>query len=242
MKTLSVLKELVKIPSVSGFEKRTGEKISSFLPLFERDKAGNIIIGGSSKILVEAHMDEVGFLKTQNGYAKIGDIEDNNIKDIVDGRKFSYFRRRFYQDGSTVQSPGLDNKAGCTALLLAAEALAGKATIAFTVEEETTGTGIIEVVRKVRPKAVVSIDAAYAKPDGKERWEIPECGKGPAIQIQGKGFTTEWRLVEEAAKKSGIECQFEIIDSDNGTTNLSYLTENIRKIQINIPVKTSIPH
>lgn len=79
---LNVLKELVKIPGVSGNEKAVREYIKNIVtPISDKvwtDKAGNLIamkkgtLGG--KLMLAAHMDEIGFMVTainENGTLKI---------------------------------------------------------------------------------------------------------------------------------------------------------------------------
>jgi len=110
--------------------------------------------------------------------------------------------------------------------------------LAFTVQEETTRAGMASVLKKVKPDVIISVDSAYAQPFEQKRWQIPTCGDGPAIQLQGEGFVmkcVDW--VEKVAKDNKIPYQFEIVDSDSGATNLSAVTSDAQIIQINIPVR-----
>lgn len=256
MKAINLLKQLTKVPAVSGFERELGASklLASFFPFLNPkiDELGNVIIKvgqGKKKILIEAHMDEVGVIKTKNGFVKIGSIRDDNIriKDVELSAKIKdigYFKRRFKKEGFMIRSPALDNKVGCTALIMAIEEfneMQSSVYFVFTVQEETTKKGIKEIVKKLQPNIIVSIDSAYAQPYKNDRWEIPVCGKGPAIQKQGEGFiinNSEVKLVEKIAKKENIPYQFEVVDSDKGGTNLSYLETGARALQINIPVRS----
>src|SRR3989344_6701618 len=105
MSTEDLLKQLTAVPAVSGFESELGASklLASFFPFLnpQIDSMGNVIYKkgtGKKKILIEAHMDEVGFIKTKNGFVKIGSIRDENVKEINLSRKvknIAYFKRRF---------------------------------------------------------------------------------------------------------------------------------------------------
>jgi len=241
VKTTDILRTLVAIPAVSGFERDISQTLLSFFPNASIDDAGNVILkicSGKKKILVEAHMDEVGFIKTSKGYVKVGEIEAFNIQDIVDLDRFSFFKRRFECKDNIVKSPALDNKVGCTALILFAKvvkSINADLFIAFTTQEETTGRGIKTVIQSLKPDFIISLDAAYAQPYACDRWQIPILGAGPAIQIQGEGFFTSHSVLE-AVKK--LEVQYEIVDSNEGATNLSYISNITEVAQINIPVRS----
>ena len=253
MKTITLLEALTKIPVLSGFERNSHlqellmELLSQYKPVI--DSLGNVIVkisSGKKKIVIEAHMDEVGFIQTRNGFATIGSIAEEHIQKenivVEEGSKLAYFKRRFEQEGGIVKSPALDNKVGCAALLLASEKLKdldADLYLAFTVREETNKSGILRVMDDLRPETILSVDSAYAQPYHNKRWEVPECGKGPAIQIQGTNFTIpSYTLIEGVAKREKIPYQFEIVDSDHGGTNLSALSgRKVEKFQINIPVR-----
>jgi len=255
MSTEDLLKQLTAVPAVSGFESELGASklLASFFPFLnpQIDSMGNVIYKkgtGKKKILIEAHLDEVGFIKTKNGFVKIGSIRDENIKgkDIKLSTKIKnigYFKRSFKKEGFVIRSPALDNKFGCTALILALEKLKklnAEVYFAFTTQEETTKRGINEVVKKIKPDILISIDSAYAQPFENQRWEIPQCGKGPAFQKQGKGFIIKQEdveMLENIAKKNKIPYQLEIVDSGEGDTNLTAIDTDARMFQINIPVR-----
>ncbi len=249
----TLLNEFTSVPAISGFEKESGlpKAIANSLKEYNPtiDTLGNVIVklgSGGKKVLIEAHLDEVGFIKTSRGFVAVGSIPDEQINgsNIMVGRdgRLSYFRRRSEKEGTLMKSPAFDNRTGCTALALLPGILKGSRDeiyLAFTVREETTKEGILQVVRNVSPNVVISIDSAYALPYKSNRWQVPECGKGPAIQIQGRNFfINEYDLVERVAKKAGLPYQFEIVDSAGGGTNISALVgQNIRRFQVNIPVR-----
>src|SRR3989338_4436499 len=249
----TLLNEFTSVTSISGFEKESklprtiADSVRKYNQII--DTLGNVIMrfgSGGKKILIETHLDEVGFIKTTRGFACVGSIADeqinkSNITTGEDGR-ISYFNRKYEIEGTTVKSPALDNRTGCTALALLPDILEASRDdiyLAFTVREETTGEGILKVFRDISPEIVISIDSAYALPYKSNRWQVPECGRGPAIQIQGRDFfINEYKLIEKVAKDAGLPYQFEIVDSVKGGTNMSALVgQDIRRFQVNIPVR-----
>ncbi|MBQ8818010.1 MAG: M20/M25/M40 family metallo-hydrolase [Clostridia bacterium] len=73
MNFYSVLKELCLCPSVSGREQKIREKISAIVSPFcdemRTDALGNLIavkkgVGGGKRVMLAAHMDEIGFMVT----------------------------------------------------------------------------------------------------------------------------------------------------------------------------------
>lgn len=240
-----ILKTLVITPAVSGYEKQLGmsENILSFFSGFNSwvDAFGNVIVkiaSGKKTILIDAHMDEVGFLKTNNGFVKVGDIGvfDENDLDATSLFRVACFRRNFVCEDSLIKSPALDNKVGCTVLVSLAEQLKtldANIFLSFSVQEELDGKGIKEVLKKVKPDLFICVDSAYAQPYEKKGWEVPVLGQGCAVQIQGKGFKSNLSLL----KGLDMKYQFEIVDSNSGATNLSSVEVLCSCVQINIPVR-----
>ena len=253
MDSCKLLKQIVSIPCLSGFEpsSKLPEKIRFLLRKFRPrlDSLGNVtakINSGKPKILVEAHLDEVGFFKAADKIYPLGDIDlcMFDMRDFELKNNLLYFKRKFKIRDNILKSPALDNRVGCVALLMLpkiVEDIKADITLAFTSKEETTQEGILKIVRGIKPDILISIDSAYAKPflNNNRKYNIPILGKGPAIQKVGKNFKTE--DIEQLLKIASInklKTQFEIIDPEIGQTNLSRLKRfNFKKVQINIPVR-----
>ncbi|MEM1512517.1 MAG: M42 family metallopeptidase [Candidatus Jordarchaeales archaeon] len=70
METSSLIRQLLSVSSVSGFEDEFSEVITSLIEKFadevEVDRVGNVVArvegGGKERVLVDAHMDEVGLI------------------------------------------------------------------------------------------------------------------------------------------------------------------------------------
>lgn len=288
MKTL--LKDLLEKPAVNGYETFSGlpnfiRKTVATIPgvRAHQDILGNLIAtkgNGEKKILIEAHIDEVGFLitqitsKTKGSVTPIGDMNaimaqgasivinrfDKKIGKGLIGKNFSvifsstmrpnsgdwcYFERNIKINKNIISSPALDNRVGCAALIeLLREPIPASITLTVlfgTQHEQGTRTGAYDFIRKIKPDLVIIVDSAYARPDGKKEWCIPELGEGPAIQLMGKDFVTPGIIVEKiikAADNAKISCQFEIPDNENGGTNASRIPNNTPFGVINIPVRS----
>ena len=82
----TLLNEFTSVPSISGFEKESklprtiADSVRKYNPII--DTLGNVIMrfgSGGKKILIETHLDEVGFIKTTRGFACVGSIADEQI-------------------------------------------------------------------------------------------------------------------------------------------------------------------
>lgn len=234
-----ILKELTCIPSVSGKERGMRRLLLSFFPYGKTDEAGNLIVQltpGKTRILIDAHMDEVGFKKTEKKISTVGDIEHYDPKDISWRGSSGFFRRTFTRKGDIIMSPGLDNKVGMAAIILATESITAPGImLAFSTQEETDQRGIRHLSNKIDPDLFICVDAAYAGMKEKG-WIIPRIGKGCAFQTQGTNFTLDKGWVQDIANKKKIPLQEERI-KEGGGTNLSAVPWTCKKAQINIPVK-----
>lgn len=109
---MDILKKLIQIPSISGCEEMMSLEICSYLDRksvrYEKDSCGNVIVGNyDAKILLVAHMDEVGCIVT--GYTpdgmlctySVGGLDKNNIKNravhVYSGKE-EYLGRTVYID------------------------------------------------------------------------------------------------------------------------------------------------
>ena len=257
-KKLDLFKKIIKIPCISGYENLSA--LPKFLYEYLKklnynpkiDESHNVLFqlnnGNAKTILIEAHMDEVGFIKINGQFNSIGEISKKyfyeSYLEKVNENLFS-FKKDIFLKKDKIFSPSLDNRVGCFSLLYLTDLFKKSAIklntniiIAFTTCEETTCKGIINIVKDINPDIIISIDSAYAFPYKEKNWKVPFSGKGPAIQIKGKGFFIKnYKLIEDIAKANNIPYQYEIVDKNSGATNLSALTDyNAQKFQINIPV------
>jgi endoglucanase len=286
----TTLEELCNTPGVTGSEKHTISPVVAKLMGGQIDDMGNVwkkIGNGERRVLVDAHIDEVGFRITKLGYdgawakfVPVGGMKipneqlrsrvvaGNYVGIITGGETFekqqidfwfyhedeielqtntiAYYERKFHvSEKKEVTSPALDNRTSTTVLCALGQTLepVNKWSIYLigSVHHEQGGaSGLQTFATKVGPEIIFGLDSAYAKSYGPEDewWGIPELGKGPAIQVSGKGYVADEDLVHRLvglAESHRIPYQWEIPDPDNGGLGISHCFG--RKIAVNIPVK-----
>jgi len=291
MNQVRMLSRLVKSFGVSGYEwieQGIAPTIQSIIGRNSMRIGDNLVFvfgTGAKKIMVSAHMDEVGFMvtKKRREYCRLVPIGSVNIKSMkneqltflpssVTSRKIEkakdfsdlkiYFKsspeigdvgtfsKQITVNNNIVESPCLDNRVGCCALIQCIRQIA-KINIknktvffCFAPREEQRANGIMPAVKKINPDICIDVDSAYAQPIKKQKerknWRIPVIGKGPAIQLLGKDYILTYdnrKKVTEICKKFSIAFQYEVPDRDNGGTFAQTLINNgYETIQINIPV------
>lgn len=174
---------------------------------------------------------------------------------IKPGDLVSFPRHFHLSPRGTITSPGLDNKVGVAALIRTAQLLKGKLPagtkvtfVISTQHEQGNHRGIDAVMNQLQPDLAFVVDAAYAKPltgsaEKTGHWSIPEIGRGPAIEPQGKGFCLNRFVLDfltSTASESNIPYQFEIPENTAGGTDISAIYNKLSGIPtgvINIPVR-----
>lgn len=298
----NTLKGLCLQAGVSGFERECG--ISGFLfdivktvnSRTEFDSFGNIVsrIGyGAKTVIVEAHMDEVGFVvkDIDEAAARIhigskGIIKGEKIGNsgayvvgkqisgtIVSGDGMFFFEtgkgsdssriekgdivafnRHFsLKESDVIEANSLDNRIGCSVLLEVMREMASNIpehitlVFIFSTKEEVDRSDFSDAIRNYGGDFAIVVDAAYAQPvdfDMTENpdVEIPVLGEGCAMQLRGKGFEVEGRVlryIEETAATEGIRLQRESAPKGFGKTNLAkMLSQGVKAgAVINVPVQ-----
>lgn len=152
--------------------------------------------------------------------------------------------------GNIFNSPCLDNRVGCFALIQTYQLLKSKnikdKTIffCFAPREEQGANGVISAVKQIKPELCIDVDSAYAQPIKKlwerKNWYVPVLGKGPAIQLLGTDYILTYnnrKTIENIIKQNRLLFQYEIPDRDMGGTFAQTLIANgYETIQINVPV------
>lgn len=283
----NTLPTLLNTPGISGYETIGGvsakiAELASTIPNTQvrTDMLGNVWLkmGQGKKILIEAHLDEVGFLvskflskKTVQlipvGGIRAERVSGANISIVsrlgtssatiqnelqakvedpsqVQPGSWCYFDRQIKQEDNLITSPALDNRVSCAALLeLARTAQLKKVELNIlwaTQHEQGSSLSILNWINQIRPELVIICDSAYAQPNGEPEWNIPELGKGTAIQLIGTDFIVNGSLVEQlitTAEQNNIPYQFEIPANDAGGTDASKIPNTIPFAIVNTPVR-----
>lgn len=278
---------LLQTPGISGYETIGGisqeiAKVASEIPgaQVSTDTSGNVWLklGQGKRVLVEAHLDEVGFLvsnilspdtvqlipvggiraeRVVGARVQIVGRKGNTLATIqnefqaklenpvkIEPGSWCYFVRQVRQDGDVISSPALDNRVSCAVLLeLAKTVQLEKIELNIlwaTQHEQGSSVSILNWVNQIQPELVVICDAAYARPNGEETWNIPELGKGTAIQLIGTDFIVNGNLANQLvdlAQQNNIPYQFEIPANDAGGTDASKIPNSIPFAIINTPVR-----
>lgn len=267
IQTLNILTDQ---PGVTGYEKETGiteaifSIVSKLADFTKIDDFGNVIssINGSSKkkYLIEAHMDEVGYLIDRSRDPKedlisLGNIDKDEIgrdelETVLDlpGKDILAPKRFFRLEGDMVRATALDNRVGCTALIeimreIIKSEMDVSVTFVFSAGEETNSSKWDDFPRDVYP---IVMDAAYAEPirfnDEVGKISIPILGKGCAIQHFGTDFVVnenERKFLYDLAYINNIPVQSEIPPKNLGRTNFSKISKisGGKGVVVNIPVR-----
>ncbi len=139
---------------------------------------------------------------------------------------------------------GQDNRVSCAVLLELAKTFQLENIelniLWATQHEQGSSISILNWINQIQPELVVICDSAYARPNGEETWNIPELGKGTAIQLIGMDFIVNGNLANQLvdlAQRNIIPYQFEIPANDAGGTDASKIPNSIPFAIINTPVR-----
>lgn len=283
----NTLLSLLNTPGISGYETIGGistkiAELASTIPnaQVKADALGNVWLklGQGKKILVEAHLDEVGFMVSKFLSKKVvqlipvGGIRAERVSGAqltivsrlgtssatiqndfhakvedptqVQPGSWCYFDRQIKQVGDLITSPALDNRVSCAVLLeLAKTAQLENIELNMlwaTQHEQGSSVSILNWINHIQPELVIICDSAYAQPSGDPEWNIPELGKGTAIQLIGTDFIVNGGLVNQLVKVAQInkiEFQFEIPANNAGGTDASKIPNTIPFAVVNTPVR-----
>ncbi len=127
--------------------------------------------------------------------------------------------------GSFGSGRAVDDRAGCTALLLALRGLDPKTlrhrvTFAFSVEEETGLDGAKVLARTVRPDLVIAVDTFVSSDSPLERPAFAHAvlGKGPVVRAIDSSNLTDPAIVDRVltlAKQAGLPIQYGLTRGGN---------------------------
>jgi tetrahedral aminopeptidase len=287
---------------VSEYERECGisgylfDLVSGINPRTEVDSFGNIIsrIGsGPKSVIIEAHMDEVGFVVEETDEATSliymrpqGIIKGEEVRDsgaFIVGKQISgtietdkgmsifmptqasdggrvekgdivAFDRYFSpKENDVIEANSLDNRIGCSVLLDVMTNVLSDVPedvtliFVFSTREEVDRSDFSDVIRNYGGDFAIVVDAAYAQPVEFDMTqdpdiEIPVLGEGCAMQLSGKGFTVEEKVLREirdTADAEGISLQRENAPKGFGKTNFAkMLPQGVKSgAVINIPVR-----
>ena len=123
--------------------------------------------------------------------------------------------------GDRVCAPGLDNRAGCAAVLHALELLheCGTANIVLALcsQEEVGGGGARTAANAVAPDFCFAVDVTFGETPDSSPNEVLRIGGGPAIGFSPALDRRLCALMRETAESNGIPWQAEVMSRTTGT-------------------------
>lgn len=145
-------------------------------------------------------------------------------------------------DGDRVSGPGLDDRAGCAAVIRAGELLGERGCGASVVlvlasMEEVGSQGAATAAYALDPAAAIAVDVSYGQGPGVEPHRAGQLGGGPMLgwaPILHRGMT---RRLSDLARREGIPLQDEVMGGATGTD-----ADGIAKARAGVPTALlSIP-
>ena len=143
-----------------------------------------------------------------------------------------------------VSGKALDDRAGCTAIIKALEALAGALpdcglTAVFSSMEEVGGQGAKTAAYEVNPTHAVAVDMSFAYTPDSERKDCGELRKGPMVgfaPILDHGLSN---MLCRIAEENGIPFQCEVMGGKTGTNAdwIAIAQGGVKTALLSVPLK-----
>lgn len=170
-------------------------------------------------ILTKEEMKEPETCKTL--YIDTG-ISSERLKKIIKVGSAVTFKQNIREFGKLISASALDDRAGCYAVLRAAEKLRSKKLavnlcVMLTIGEELGRKGAKTGSFSVKPDLAVVVDATFGKTPECGPFSASDMGKGPVIckgPVLSRRYT---KALESLAKEKSIPYQTEAEASDPGT-------------------------
>ncbi|HHV44281.1 MAG TPA: M42 family metallopeptidase [Firmicutes bacterium] len=295
-----LIEKLVNAFGPSGYEDEIAtvitELISPHVDEVRRDTLGNVIgikRGSGKKIMLAAHMDEIGIIVTHiddkgflrfsnvgglNPYGlvarrvrfadgtvgvihheKLDRITDLNLSKMyidigctskeeaekkVSVGDMAVFNEGVDQLGNRVVSKVLDDRAGCAALIAAAQQAPqtdNEIYYVFTTQEEVGTRGAKTAAFGIAPDFGIAVDVTLTGDTPEARTNNVGLGKGAAIKVKDSSVITHPKVKDflvEVARQNDIPYQFEVLDGGGTDAGPIHLTrEGVPTGAVSIPCR-----
>ena len=247
---------LCQTPGPSGFEDPAAEKAARLLaPLVDElkvDRLGSVIgvrrcgKPGAKKVLLDAHLDEVGLIVTghKEGFLQmrtLGGIDprvlaDRELTVLSDppmlgveqaekaapvGTPIVYREETFRLGESLIAGKSLDDRSCFAILLRTLELLKGEeldvdVAVLGSCFEETSGDGALVATFAQDPDCAIAVDVTFAKTHDDKDTGF-ELGSGPAVGIGPNCARWMVSLLKKAAAEEHIPWNPEVMAGNTGT-------------------------
>lgn len=145
---------------------------------------------------------------------------------------------------NTIASAALDDRIGCTAVLLAAEKLAKqqpncKISVLFASQEETGCAGSLGDIFNIKPDSAIAVDVSFANGFGIPETKCGKLGGGAMIGIAPILDRKMYKAFLKLAEKNKTVCQTEVMSGRTSTDADSIVTAvgGIRTALLSIPLR-----
>ena len=165
--------------------------------------------------------------------------------DVVDVGDRVVFAGELREDGDGfLRAPALDNRIGCWILLHAAFELASARddlAFAWTVREETEGSGAVSAARRLEPSWTISVDVTPAG-EARDAESDIVAGRGPAITLLDGGMVAHPPLLDaftRAARASAIPYQREVVAEGSSEAGVVEAALGIPGLALLVPIEAA---
>ncbi|MDR1565117.1 MAG: M20/M25/M40 family metallo-hydrolase [Oscillospiraceae bacterium] len=160
--------------------------------------------------------------KVDEVFVDIGYSYEEACELVSVGDKLSYSIQAAELQNNIITGKSLDDRAGCCALLRAAELLAEellpdlRLTLLFSGQEETGEQGATTAAFALSPTQAIAVDVSFAKSEGCPPEKCSDLCGGPILSIApvlSKGINSTLKAL---AEKAGIVLQLEVSAESSG--------------------------
>ena len=166
--------------------------------------------------------DESKLSKMEELAVDVG-LSGPEVKERVQlGDRITFCTRPMRLGEDTFSCGGLDDRAGCAAVLLAARELADKPlgcglSVALAAQEETGGPGASGAAFQLRPTHAIAVDVSFGHTPDAPRAKCGIMGEGPMIGIAPILDQEIFTQLKEAARHRELPFQVEVMGGRTGT-------------------------
>ena len=160
--------------------------------------------------------------KIDDIFIDIGMNKDNAAAVVSLGDRITLKAHNSEMLGGHITGKALDDRAGCAAVIKAAELLKGQnlscgITLTLTTQEETGSAGAKAAAFNVAPTHCFTVDVSFAHTPDAKIDKCGELGKGPMIGIAPILSGALSQSMINVAKEKGIPFQLEVMGGTTGT-------------------------
>ena len=163
---------------------------------------------------------------------------------IAPGDRVTFDCEPFVTPAGLICSRALDDRAGCAAVILAAQKLARQPlacglSVALTVMEEVGGQGARTAANLLAPTHAVAVDVSFGHTPDAPRPKCGVMGDGPMIGVSPILDHAMFEGMKACAKRHDIDFQVEVMGGNTGTDadGVAVAGAGVRCALVSIPLR-----